>query len=145
MSQLVGLDNAYKCTLLSASLGVAVSGQAGSAFASLPGANYFAMQGTLNYGTGGTSANFTLQTTFDSSNWFDIANLAFSTFATSGQTDVRVVCVTRSNLTSAVATSGILSGGSINNGILGDQFRVLWGNAGTYTSSTVVIIGLAKA
>ena len=144
MSQLNGLDGAYKFTLFSGAPGLAAAatGQLGSAFDNAPGAkslSLFAVISGLD-GVAANSANFIVQTTFDSgSHWADIASFAFS----SG-TSARVHNLLATAVSNLSLTSGILSANALVHGVFGEQFRVLYGNAGTYAAGTIVIIGLAK-
>jgi hypothetical protein len=142
MSQLNGLDNAYKFTLFSGGLtGAAVTGQFTTAVGNAPGAKYLLLQAVISGLDGGTSANFIIQTTVDdSAHWHDIASFAFST-GTSG----KVHGLFASAVANMSHVSGVLSANSLNQGILGDQYRVFYGTAGTYSAGTVVIIGLAKS
>ena len=141
MSQLNGLDNAFRFTLFSAGLtGAAVTGQTTTAVNNVPGSKYLLLQAVISGLDGGTSANFIVQTTVDSSHWTDIASFAFST-GTSAKFHGLIV----SSFNNLSQSSGILSANAINQGILGDQFRVFYGTAGTYSAGTVVIVGLAKS
>ena len=127
-------------SLLSAALAAAVTGQTSDPVRGLAGSKYIGLFAALTYGTGGTSANFIVQTTFDSgANWLDIASIAFAT-GTSKKFHALVV----SNVSNTTPTSGVLSANSLNQGIIGDELRVFWGNAGTYSATTVVITAVAK-
>ena len=142
MSQLYGLDNAYKFTLFSGGLtGAAVTGQTTSAILNAPGTNYLLLQAIISGLDGGTSANFIVQTSVDDGNhWQDIASFAFST-GTSG----KVHGLLASSVANMSLISGILSANSLQQGILGDQFRLFYGTFGTYSAGSVLIIGLAKS
>lgn len=126
--------------LLSAALGAAVTGQTADPVRGLAGCKYLNLFAAMTYGTGGTSANFIVQTSHDSgANWDDIASISFATGSST-----KFHALTASNVSNRTPTSGILSANTVVQGILGDEFRMLWGNAGTYSATTVVITAVAK-
>jgi len=86
------------------------------------------------YGSGGTSVDAYLQTSFDGKKtWCDIAQFHFTTasarkaFNLSGLTPVT---------TQATPTDGSLAANTAIDGLLGDEFQLKWTSAGTYAGGT---------
>jgi hypothetical protein len=95
-----------------------------------------ALQGTFTYGSGGTSADAYVQTSFDAgSTWSDVANFHFTTstarflFNLSSLTPVT---------TEATPTDGSLASNTCNDGVLGPLWRVKYTTVGTYAASTAL-------
>lgn len=103
-----------------------------------------AIQCNFTYGSGGTSVDAYIQTSFDSgSTWVDIAEFSVTTsnyrklYNLSALTPITSVYA---------ATDGSLSANSSKDGLIGDQLRVKWTSVGTYAGSTsMVITANAKA
>ena len=92
------------------------------------------------YGSGGTTFDAYLQTSFDGgNNWCDIANLHATTSPMrrvvnlSGLTPVT---------TPATPTDGSITANTSLDGVLGDQFRVRAKSTGTYAGATSIEIHL---
>jgi len=102
----------------------------------LSGMKYVAFQVRFVYGSGGTTAKFWLQTTFDGGDtWCDIANLA--------RTTASLNTVVNTTLTSGTAlatpttlTDATLADNTIVQGLLGSQLRLKYTTTGTYAGST---------
>lgn len=93
---------------------------------------------TFTYGSGGTTAKFWVQTSFDAGvSWVDIANFALTTSSLRAVSSVRTGTAVAANYT---ATDGTLADNTIKDGLLGDQLRVKYTTTGTYAGSTTVQI-----
>ncbi len=114
----------------------ALSGIATTPIEILSGMKYVAFQVRFVYGSGGTTAKFWLQTTFDGgTTWCDIACLA--------RTTASLNTVVNTTLTSGTAlatpttlTDATLADNTIVQGLLGSQLRLKYTTTGTYAGST---------
>jgi len=100
-----------------------------------------AVQANFGYGSGGTTVDAWLQTSFDGGvTWTDIANFHFTTAAArfvynlNSQTPVT---------TEYTPTDGSLTANTSKDGILGPQFRVKYSSTGTYAGATSLSIDIA--
>ena len=128
--------------LPSTAITTAVTGATGTVFADLEGMKYIAVQAIFDYGSGGTTAKFYLQTSFDGgTTWTDITSWSLTT---SDATKFHVV----KSPTAVVANQGIqdaaLAANTILDGVFGDRLRVKYTTVGTYVGTTVKIDALAK-
>jgi hypothetical protein len=95
-----------------------------------------ALQGTFTYGSGGTSADAYVQTSFDAgSTWSDVANFHFTT---SSQRFLFNLSSLTPVTTEATPTDGSLTANSCNDGMLGPVWRVKYTTVGTYAASTAL-------
>ena len=102
-----------------------------------------AIQAEFTYGSGGTTVDAYVQTTFDGGGtWTDIAQFHFTTasarkiFNLSALTPVT---------TQATPTDGALASNTAIDGIIGSQVRVKYQSAGTYAGGTALEIDVASA
>jgi len=92
------------------------------------------VQVTFNYGSGGTSGTVWLQTSFDGgSTWCDVGAIALA--LASLRTLFNVSSLTPKT-TAAAATDGTLAAGTVNDGIVGSQWRCKYTTVGTYAGNT---------
>jgi len=89
---------------------------------------------TFTYGSGGTSINAYLQTSFDGgTNWCDVVSFAQLLLASQRT----VVDVVQGAFAPAAATDGTLAAGTANAGLLGPWWRCKYVIAGAYSASTL--------
>jgi hypothetical protein len=102
---------------------------------------YAGLQAKFVYGSGGTDAQFWIQTSFDQGvTWCDVMNFAFTTASAR-----KVGAITTVNVTPVAPTDGTLASNTITNGLLGPQFRVKYTTTGTYAGGTTIYIsGILK-
>jgi hypothetical protein len=126
-------------TLLTATITTAVSAQVGPVFQFDEGApRNSCLQANFIYGSGGTTADFWVQTSIDGgTTWCDIANFHFTTssarkvFNLSSLTPVT---------TQATPTDGTLASNTAVDGISGTKLRVKYTTVGTYGGSTTIAV-----
>jgi hypothetical protein len=95
-----------------------------------------ALQGTFTYGSGGTSADAYVQTSFDAgSTWSDVANFHFTT---SSQRFLFNLSSLTPVTTEATPSDGSLASNTCNDGMLGPLWRVKYTTVGTYAASTTL-------
>jgi hypothetical protein len=96
-----------------------------------------ALQGTFTYGSGGTSADAWVQTSFDAgSTWSDVANFHFTT--SSARFLFNLSSLTPVTTGSTTPTDGTLASNTCNDGVLGPVWRVKYTTVGTYAASTTL-------
>ena len=92
----------------------------------------------FTYGSGGTTAKFWIQTTFDGGvTWVDVAQFAFATASAKAISSLKAVTAVAANYTPTDAT---LADNTIKDGLLGDQLRVKYTTTGTYAGGTTIRI-----
>jgi hypothetical protein len=98
------------------------------------------LQGTFTYGSGGTSADAYVQTSFDGgATWSDVANFHYTTssarflFNLSALTPVT---------TQRTPTDGSIAANTAVDGALGPQWRVKFTTVGTYAGGTILRVDL---
>ena len=95
------------------------------------------VQASFIYGSGGTTADFWLQTTADGgATWIDISQFRFLT------TTARVlysIIANQSIVAPYAATDGTLAANTSINGILGYKYRVKFTTTGTYAGTSISI------
>ncbi len=85
---------------------------------------------------GGTTTKAWVQTTFDGTNWMDIANFAFTT-----TTALRAYHLSDVSVTSITTpTDGTLADNTAVDGFLGPRLRVKLTTTGTYTGASSITI-----
>lgn len=97
------------------------------------GTKHVLIHSNFDYGSGGTSAKFYLQSSADGgTTWFDVASLAHTT------ADLRRVvsldCTAAGTL--ATAQDAALTDNTKLDGLLGDRLRLKYTTTGTYAGST---------
>ena len=133
-------------TMLAASpvpAAVAGSAIATSLVAELANAGHITAQFTFDYGSGGVSATYWLQTTLDGgATWIDIACVQFTTADA-----VKIVNIDAGGYVSPgyVPGDGVLAPGSVMDGIMGDRLRIKQTIVGTYAASTISVDIVDKA
>lgn len=124
-------------TLLSATITDAVTGATSTPVTGLSGMRLLLVHFNFDYGSGGTTATFYVQTSVDGgSTWVDIVARRFTT------SDVRSI-MNLSALTPITAyapTDGTLTVDTLKDGILGDRLRVKYTTTGTYAGSTTIVV-----
>jgi hypothetical protein len=101
------------------------------------------IQANFAYGSGGTSVDAYVQTSFDGgATWCDIAEFSFTTSAAR-----RLFNLSRLTPVTSIATpsDGSLSANSVVDGFLGSQYRVKWTSVGTYGGATSLVIDIAPS
>lgn len=105
---------------------------------------HLVVEAIFTYGSGGTTAKFWVQTTFDGgTTWVDVMSFAFTT---SSASKVSAISMAVAPAAQAFAPSdGALSDNTIIQGALGSQLRVKYTTTGTYAGGTKIkIVGIAK-
>ncbi len=98
---------------------------------------HLTIQGNLQYGSGGTSADVYVQTSVDGgANWCDIAEFSFTT--TSAVKIVNLSALTPVT-TVYTPTDGTLSVNTVKDGVIGSQIRAKYKSAGTYSTTTLKV------
>jgi hypothetical protein len=98
-----------------------------------------AAQANFAYGSGGTSVDAWLQTSFDQgATWTDIANWHFTTAAAR-----KVNNLSASSSNAVTAADGALAANTSADGLLGPWFRVKWVTVGTYAGATSLSVDVA--
>ncbi len=92
----------------------------------------------FTYGSGGTTAKFWVQTSFDKgTTWVDIANFAHTTASINRLYNLKPETGITAILTCLDAT---LADNTAVDGVLGNRLRVKYTTTGTYAGSTTVAI-----
>jgi hypothetical protein len=100
-----------------------------------------AVQANFVGGTGGTSVDAYLQTSFDGgTTWCDIAEFSFAN--TAGR---KLFNLSRLTPITSIATpsDGTLTANTVISGLLGSHYRVKWVTVGTYSGGTSLTIDIA--
>lgn len=138
------VDDGRRLALLElTTITTAVTGSLSTAIAAMPGMHYLGVQATFVRGSGGTSAKFWVQTSFDGgTTWTDIMCFAFTT---SSATKFQVVkCWIAVGANQSISDAA-LGDNTILDGVLGDRLRIKYTTTGTYgTSSSIKIDGIVK-
>lgn len=93
----------------------------------------------FTYGSGGTTAKYWLQTSFDNgTTWMDIACFAATTASKTRTFTLTTTAVT----TLATPADGTTGDDTCVNGFIGPLIRVKYTTAGTYAASTTVVINV---
>lgn len=96
------------------------------------------LQGSLTYGSGGTTADAWVQTSLDGGGtWTDIANFHFTTASARFQFNLSSSTPVTTEYT---PTDGSLAANTAKDGIIGPQFRVKYTTVGTYAGGTTLRI-----
>lgn len=92
------------------------------------------LQANFTYGSGGTSADAYVQTSFDGgTTWVDIANFHFTTAS-----GILIYNLSPNTVitTGYVPTDGTLAANTAHDGLIGTVFRVKWTTVGVYAGNT---------
>ena len=101
-----------------------------------PGPSNLVAQCAFTYGSGGTSVDVYLQTSFDDgATWVDIANFHFTT---SSGTKIINLSGNTAVTTAVTPTDGSMSSNTAQDGVLGSRFRVKYQSTGTYAGGTTL-------
>jgi len=96
---------------------------------------------TFTWGSGGTSINAFLQTSFDGgTNWCDVVSFAQLLLASQRA----AASVVQGGVTPVAVTDGTLAAGTANAGLFGPWWRVKYTVAGAYTASTLRVDAFAN-
>ena len=102
----------------------------------MDGCNAATFFARFTYGSGGTTAKFWVQTSFDRGvTWCDAINFAFTTSSAT-----KVGAIISAGVTPVAPTDATLADNTANAGFLGAQWRVKYTTTGTYAGSTSVEI-----
>lgn len=106
--------------------------------------NILHLYANLTYGSGGTSADFYVQTSFDGGvTWMDIAEFGYTTASAK---KIMTVISALGVLSPTTPGDGALTANTAVNGFIGDRLRVKYTTVGTYAGSTTIKIdAIAKA
>lgn len=97
-----------------------------------------ALLAVFTYGSSGTTAKAYVQTSIDNgTTWFDIASFAFTTASLTKLSSIAANIAPATQ--AATPTSGTLADNTINNGVLGNLYRVQMLTTGTYVATTLVV------
>lgn len=97
-----------------------------------------AIQANFVYGSGGTSADAWVQTSFDGgTTWTDIANFHFTTASLRANYNLSSLTPVTTQYT---ATDGTLSANTAKDGVIGSKIRVKFTTVGTYAGGTALTI-----
>jgi hypothetical protein len=123
-------------TLHTQSVTTAEAAQTSTAVAIPTNISNVVLQAVFTYGSGGTSADYYVQTTFDGgTSWVDIAQFSFTTASAK-----KVFALTRTSITTSYAPlDGTMTANTCKDGLIGDQLRVKRTTVGTYAATTIVV------
>lgn len=121
-------------TLAAVQITTAITSSAQTAITDLDGATGVSIECSFAYGSGGTTASATIQTSLDGgTTWRDVARCDFTTAT-------RVAYGNLSGLTAKnVATFSALASEGVNDGLLGDRLRAVITTTGTYVNTTLAV------
>jgi len=122
-------------TLLAVAITTAVTAQVSAAQQLFDGPpRAMAIQCNFTYGSGGTTADAWVQTSFDNTTWVDVANCHFTTSSLRELFNLSSLTPVTSAYT---ATDGTLTSNTVKDGIFGGWWRVKYTTTGTYATSTL--------
>jgi hypothetical protein len=99
------------------------------------------IQGTFTYGSGGTTADAWVQTSFDEgATWADVANFHFTTASASFLFNLSALTPTTHEYT---PTDGTLAANTAIDGLLGPLWRAKYTTTGTYAGGTILRVDVA--
>lgn len=117
--------------------GVSAAGVAQSLIDRLEGMSAVTIHAKFVYGSGGTACIVVVQTTFNGTDWIDIARFDFAT--ANAQKTVNLSAAAAA----AVAAVAALSAEGKTDGVLGDRLRAKVTSTGTYSTNTSVSVRAA--
>lgn len=116
----------------------AVTGTTTTAVVDLEGMKYLGVQALFTYGSGGTTAKFWVQTSFDAgTTWTDIQCFSYTT---TSATKFQVVKAAIAVAADQSIQDAALAANTILDGVLGDRLRIKYTTTGTYAGSTTIKI-----
>lgn len=124
--------------LASTTITTAVTGTTSTAIDLPANIRNLTVQCNFTYGSGGTTAKFWVQTSFDKgTTWVDIANFAHTTASLN-----RVYNLSSSTAVTTVytVTDAALADNTCKDGLIGDRIRVKYTTTGTYAGGTTVAV-----
>lgn len=124
--------------LPSTAITTAVTGSVGTVFDNLAGMKYVGAIGVFTYGSGGTTAKFYLQTSFDDGTTY--TDIACWSVTTASATKFHVVKSPTAVTANQAIQDAALSANTILDGVLGDRLRIKYTTTGTYAGSTTMKI-----
>lgn len=106
-----------------------------------PGPFNATLSAEFSYGSGGTTADAYVQTSLDGGiSFFDVANFHFTTASAKGAFNLSSLTPVTTQL--AVFNNGALLANTAVDGILGDQWQVIFTTTGTYAGGTTLAVYL---
>lgn len=127
------MDSPGVFTLAAVQIAAPVSAAAQPAIDGLDGMTAVSLEARFAYGSGGLTASAVVRTTFDGTNWLDIARFDFTTAAA-----VKVANL-EGLLSKAVTAYAALGSEGVNDGVLGNQLRCDVTTTGNYTNTTLSV------
>src|SRR5262245_56043463 len=128
-------------TITTAVTGVAQTAVSDGSYPELQAPTSISLLAIFTYGSGGTTAKAWVQTSMDNgTTWFDIANFAFTTASATKLSSITANIAPATQ--GATPTDGSLADNTINQGVLGNRYRVKLTTTGTYAGGTTLAINL---
>jgi hypothetical protein len=127
------MNNPGVYTLASIDLTTALTGQTYTAIEDLDGMTAVTLVCAFGYGSGGTTAAVTVQTSADGTTWYDVARFDFATASATKVANLSAL------LSKAVTSYAALSANTVMDGVLGIQLRANITTTGTYVASTIAV------
>lgn len=134
-------EGGVSATLLSATITTAVTGVTTTPMG-VRGASKLMIEQIFTYGSGGTTANFYIQTRTNGGTWRDIANFSRTT---SSSTNWHVLTKNVAVAPAIAASDAALAANTILDGFIGDEIRVKYTTTGTYAGNTTIVINLTAS
>lgn len=131
------MENPGVFTLFAAQITAPQSSVPATTITELDGISAATFVARFAYGSGGTSLTARVQTSLDGQTWYDVARFDF---ATTAATKYAVVSGIQSQ---AVASLASLNAEGINDGLLGNAFRVVIDSTGSYGGNSLLDIRMA--
>lgn len=126
-------------TLAALGITAALAAQAQTAITGLDGMTAVTLVATFGYGSGGSTASVTAQTSVDGgTTWLDIARFDFTTAST------KKVANLSGLLSKAVAAYAALGSEGVTDGVLGTQLRAVVTTTGVYVNTTLDVRAVAR-
>src|SRR5450759_24099 len=123
------MDNSSDYTLAALNMAAALTAQVQTTIDSLDGMAAANLVANFAYGSGGTTASVTVQTSFDGGTvWYDIVRFDFTTSSR------RAFCNNEVLLSVAPTTYAALASEGHNDGLLGNMLRAVVTTTGVYVN-----------
>lgn len=133
------MDNPGTYALVALGITVPLAASAQASIANLDGMTALTLIATFGYGSAGTTASVTVQTSADGgTTWLDIARFDFTTAS------AKKVANLSGLLSKAVAAYAALASEGVFDGVLGTQLRAVVTTTGTYVNSTLDVRAVAR-
>lgn len=131
--------NAGIYDLCSKAITTALAAEAQTAIIDLDGMSSADLLCEMLGGTSGTSIAAVVQTTFDDgTTWLDVARFDFTNTAGKKYANLQTIAAKGITAYAALGSEGV------NDGLLGDQLRVVLTTVGTYSNTTLAVRAHAK-